>query len=94
MLEELLLPTFVWQQHPELAMSEKAVPTMVMRAWANAKGRVAQKAIERLLSETNRTGFLADRPHVCGIKVPRNSIADELLHKRLNASVLALSDLL
>ena len=86
-LEELLLPTFVWQHYAHLLPT--ASPPVVLRAWASL-GRLAHKATSPPQNHSNttpgepRTGneldhlasYLIDDPsrfgHLFGLKVPRH----------------------
>lgn len=70
--EELLLPTFVWQQHRALLAS--ASPALTMRVWQRPQtSRPLMRAMDATAKAIFSSNFL---PHIFAIKVPHRHSPD------------------
>ena len=68
-----LLPTFVWQEHPELL--DRASPNVVLRIWAGLNTSKSSQTKQLGVSDTDALvqDVLADSQsyaHIVGLKVP------------------------
>lgn len=69
LLEETLLPTYVWQQHKRLAASRGASPPVIARLWTTGH-TVSLGGLARLVEMMHATSFREAHPHLCGLKLP------------------------
>ena len=72
LLEETLLPTFVWQHYKSLAAAASASPPVVSRTWPVGRA-VSLGGLARLVNAMNQSAYQAAHGYLCGIKLPRGT---------------------